>query len=111
MECITATIRATNPALRASLREASAKTFKCSPRGLMAALDWLASEHATLKQSLGNLSHPSPRITIERGGVATEYPFWDLANDIAADEDIYGRKRSRTAVAAEFLSDPWVYEA
>lgn len=78
---ITVTVRTTNPALRASLREPSTKTFKTSGRGLLAAVKWGCDWRNTLRAAQGNLSYP--RVSIDIDGTAQDFDWimLDLAGE------------------------------
>lgn len=71
MTTIIATVRTTNPALKAELREPTTKEFKRSGRGLIAAVKWADDWVKTLKSAQGNLCHP--RVTLTIDGVPQDY--------------------------------------
>lgn len=100
---IIATIRTTNPALKASLREPTTRAFKATPRGLMAALDWIADQRRSLIAAQGNLSRPAAALTLAGttlGGGDLDH----LSGDVRAEDDAYLGRKSRTKAASEALS-------
>lgn len=81
MEKITVTVRTTNPALKASLREPVSKTFKHSARGLIAAVKFAEGWVKDLRTAQGNLSYP--RVTIAFNGSEQHFDYlsYDMRDD------------------------------